>query len=291
MLMSMTGFGRSTRILPSAGRAVVEIQTLNHRFLDLECRLPEGFLRLEQPIRAQIAPLIRRGKVRVSVNVRVRRAAAPAVLNDGVARRYAQELRALKKRLKLAGDLTLTEILSLPHVFEAPVSEELLERWAAPVEKGVAEALVSLVRMRRKEGANLERTLKTLQGSMERLYRRISRAVPAAQRRLSARWEARLRAEVPSADPADCVKEAALLIRETDVGEEIARIGSHLTALRRAIDGTSESPGRTMDFLAQEFQREVNTLGVKIRDGAISRQVVEMKGLIEKLREQAANVE
>ncbi len=291
MLTSMTGFGRSGVVLPSAGRATVEIQTLNHRFLDVECRLPEGFMGLEQSIRAQVARGVHRGRVRVYLNVKMRRLTPASIVRREIAQRYTRELRQLKKQLKLDGDVTLEAVIGLPHVVEAPAPDESLQRWTVPIGRAVSEAVGSLVKMRRKEGVRLERTLQGIHRSLRDLYQKVSRQVPKVQKGLSRRLQAKLRAEVPSADPAACVREAALLIRETDVAEELARIGSHLSALRQAVEGAVDSPGRTMDFLAQELQREINTLGVKIRDGAVSRQVVEMKGLVEKLREQAANVE
>ncbi len=291
MLTSMTGFGRAEGNLSSSARTVVEIQTLNHRFLEVDCRLPEGFLSFEQAIRALVGRTIRRGRVRVFVGIKSKHQTPAAAFQVDVARQYAASLRQLKKQLHLSGEVTLETVLSLPRVVGAPSSAEFPERSRKMVEQTVGQAIAQLTAMRQKEGGRLEKVFRKLVVSLENLNRRIVRRVPEAQKNLTQRLQARIQAAAAAADPVAVAKEAAALVRETDVSEELTRIQSHLVALRRAIGGQAESQGRTMDFLAQELQREVNTLGVKIRDAAVIRWVVEMKGLIEKLREQAANVE
>ncbi|MCM8794409.1 MAG: YicC family protein [Candidatus Omnitrophica bacterium] len=291
MLISMTGFGRGEAVSPSLGRVVVEIQTLNHRFLDMEFRLPEGFLALEQALRARVAASIRRGRARIFVNVKSRKESAIAVFQQDVAKRYAVQLKQLQKKAGLSGAVTLETVLTLPHVVTMPSTADLSDQWAGAVGKAAAQALQRLAQMRRKEGGRLEKTLARLAGSLERLKDKTAQRVPEAQKNLEERIRGRLREEVPQADPEALLKEAAVFVRETDVSEELARLQSHLTALKQAISGKADSPGRTIDFLAQELQRETNTLGVKVKDAQINRWVVEMKGLIEKIREQAANIE
>jgi len=145
--------------------------------------------------------------------------------------------------------------------------------------------------MRRREGHRLRRELLDLLRRMEDLKRRIRQQVPRVQRGLEAKWAARIRKLAATAEPRAAAAEAASWLQATDVSEELQRIQSHLVALHEVVAQGGESPGRTLDFLAQELQREVNTLGAKIRDASVVRNVVAMKGHIEKLREQAANVE
>lgn len=287
----MTGFGRAQAPAPSGGHVVVEIQTLNHRFLDVECRLPEGFLMLEDLVRTMVGQHIRRGRVKVSLGVKAKKNPS-AIFQADVARRYLQQIQALQRRLKVPGEVTMDLLVGLPQVVAIPQADELVPaEWAAPVKKGVAAALEHVVQMRRREGQRLQRLLSGILRTMETLSAHVRRQAPIVQKQLAARWRQRIQAMAPEADPNTVAMQAAAFVQETDVREELDRIGSHLTALRQAVAGRAQNPGRTIDFLAQELHREVNTLGSKLRDGTVVQHVVEMKGLVEKLREQAANIE
>ncbi len=287
----MTGFGRAEVPVPSGGRVVVEVHTLNHRFLEVECRLPEGFLSLEDPVRAMTAQQIRRGRVKISLSLKAKK--KPTVIfRTDVARQYLAQIRTLQRRLKVPGHVTMDLLLGLPQVVAVPHTEELVpSEWAIPVKKGVCAALEHVVQMRRREGKRLQKLLGGIVRSMGTLNAQVRRHAPVVQKELVARWQRRIQAVASEADSKTVAMQAAAFVQETDVREELDRIDSHLVALRRAAAGQSENPGRTMDFLAQELHREVNTLGSKLRDGAIVQRIVEMKGLVEKLREQAANVE
>jgi uncharacterized protein (TIGR00255 family) len=151
--------------------------------------------------------------------------------------------------------------------------------------------------MRRQEGRRLTQALSRLVITVDRLKQKIRQRVPVAERDLARRISVRIQALTKTAgggsavDPSVLAAEAASLVQACDVSEELARIDSHLVGLRRAIAGQSEGPGRTIDFLAQELNREVNTVGSKIRDALAVRWVVALKNQLEKIREQAANVE
>lgn len=307
MLISMTGFGRAEAALAPDADAVVEIRTLNHRFLETEVRLPEGWDGLEEPIRAAIGARLNRGRVRVAVALRCREAQTPVRFQAALARRYIKELHRLRRATGVSGPVTLEMVLGLPQVVRSDKPKGIPARWQGALRRSVDRALEEVVRMRRREGRRLERELQAHLKGFRLLHGRITKWVPVVQRRLARRLEERIRTAVreargssmPAASQA-IAAEAAGFVQATDVSEELARIDSHLAALEQALAGKpaetraskrSAGPGRTIDFLAQELQREVNTLGSKMRDGRVVRWVVELKGRIEKIREQAANVE
>ena len=307
-LTSMTGFGRAEVDLPGSGRAAVEIRSVNHRFLEVDCRLPEGFQAFEETVRARVSRAMVRGQVRVSVSLRGAREPATVMFQEKLARKYHHQLEGLRKRLGIPCAVSLETVLGLPQV--VTVSERNGASTAAvwkPVERAIAGAMADAVKMRRSEGGRLEKVLRQRIEIFEELTGRIRRRVPSAQGDLRKRLEERIETalqqagkEVPAGEI--MAREAAVMVQSTDVNEELERLASHFVALRSAVagwpagrgeakKGEQASPGRTLDFLAQELQREVNTLGTKLRDPEVSRWVVEFKGQIEKLREQAANVE
>ncbi len=291
MLISMTGFGRAEISLSKSGRAIVEVHSLNHKFLDVECRFPEGLQSFEEPVRAMVAQAVHRGRVKVSLVLKLREPELPVVFRKEMARRYVGQLRKFQRQLGIPGEISLETILGLPQVMAAPQRETLPEQGRLPLKTGMVQAISKMKKMRLREGRHLELVMGRLVNQLGALRKKTGRRVPQATRRLEKKLAARIRTLAPSADSKTAAAEAAVLVQATDVSEELARIDSHLAHLRQAVGGRVENPGRTIDFLAQELQREVNTLGAKMRDGSVVRWVIAMKGLIEKLREQAANVE
>ena len=303
MLTSMTGFGRAERTLTPSGRAVVEIRAVNHRFLEIEIRLPEGFQILEEEIRAQVARQLQRGQVRVSASLKASELVSPIEFNLQQARRYMKQLRQMERALGMRNSVTLEQVLSLPQVVKVAEKTHPSDRHRRAIQQAVEQALDRLVQMRRQEGARLQRALLTEIGSFQRWVAKIRRKAPRihrqAQRRLAKRIGQLLRGTPAHAiSSASVLAEAGVLAQAADVSEELARIDSHIRAMTRVAHGEATGPsrkpfsaGRTMDFLAQELQREVNTLGTKLRDPTVVQYVVAMKGQIEKLKEQAANLE
>ena len=291
MLISMTGFGRAEVALPKSGRAVVEVHSLNHKFLDVECRFPEGFQSLEEPVRALVAAAAGRGRIKVSLVLKTRETESPVIFQKDLARRYVSQLRKFQRQVGLSGAVTLEIILGLPQVMMAPKKIILPEQWWPFLKAGMAQALSEMKKMRQREGRHLAHVMRRLVSQLEGLHRKIRKRVPVATAKLEKKLAVRIQALAPTADSGSVAGEAAALVQATDVSEELARIDSHLANLRRAVEGRVEGPGRTIDFLAQELQREVNTLGAKMRDESVVQWVIAMKGQIEKLREQAANVE
>jgi uncharacterized protein (TIGR00255 family) len=291
MLTSMTGFGRAEAELAPGARAVVEIRSVNHRYLEVECRLPEGLAGLEDSFRQEAARSLRRGRVRISVALKGDPANPKILFRSEVARRYAAELKKLAGSLKIPGEITLPTLLSLPGVMATPEKSFLPPSWAGRLEKVLREALAELAAMRRKEGQRLQQAIGRVVAQMERSAAWIQDQLPGMEERLAKRFSSRILKLAPKADPREMAAQAAGMVSAGDVSEELTRIGSHLAAVRQAVEGKTGLAGRTLDFLAQELHREVNTLGSKAFDAAVVRRVVEMKHQIEKLREQAANVE
>ena len=291
MLVSMTGFGRAEVALAPSGRTVVEVRSLNQRFLEVETRLPDGFQPLEEEIRSAVGRSMQRGQVRVNVSVRAQARLAQVALQADVARRYAAQLRRLKKQLGLSGEVTLQAVLSLPQVVTVADKGEPSRQECQRVREGFQRALRQAVVMRQREGARTAKVLAAIFKTLESLRGKVQKHLPEVQRQAKQRFLARLEKALAQAGGAERPERSAMMAEASsyaqggDVSEELARIGSHLAALRGAVSG------RTIDFLAQELQREVNTLGTKVRDSQVVRSVVAMKGQIEKLREQAANIE
>ena len=306
MLTSMTGYGRREISLAAAGRAVAEVRTLNHRFLEIETRLPDGFQSLEESVRLAARRALRRGQVRISVSVRGNDGPSAVQFRAETARRYAAQLKRLKQQAGLSGEVTLQMVLGLPQVMAVTQGSEISAAQGRRIQRAVEEALAQAARMRLREGARLKAALTKLLRQTRDLQGKIRRRMPEVQQQMQERLAGRIEAALKAAAPGQPVErsvilnEAVSVVQGTDVSEELARIDSHLSALDQVMQGRGGgfgpkgeqgSPGRTMDFLAQELQREINTLGTKLRDGPIARWVVALKGQTEKLREQAANLE
>ena len=307
MLTSMTGFGRAERTLPPAGRVAVEIRSVNARFLEVETRLPDGFQAYEEVIRGLVEKKTRRGQIRVSVQIRSSAESALMVFQTEPARRYVKQLSALQKKIGLRGEITLPMVLNLPHVMVAEKSGGITARQWPEVQRAGEQALESMTRMRWREGARLQKTFGRLLRDFKSVTAKVRARVGPAERAMQQRLNGRVRValeranfSMTAADRTGLLAEAASIVQSSDVTEELARLDSHLIALQKAIEGRLEnglakqgqgSVGRTIDFLAQELQREVNTLGTKFRDPQVTSWVVGLKGQIEKLKEQAANIE
>lgn len=295
----MTGFGRAQAELPGGGRAVAEVRSVNHRFLEVECRLPETLQPFEENVRTLTAGAMPRGQVRVSVSLKNGRQAGAVRFDERTARHYLKQLRGLRKRLGLSGEVTLSMLLGMPQVMTAAERDDSATAavWKK-IQGAIGRALAEAVRTREREGARLQKTLKTRLATFKELTAKIRKRVPEVQKALAGRLSQKIQTALQQAGPERApeetiAREAALMVQSTDVTEELDRLESHLAALASAIEGRpgKSSPGRSLDFLAQEIHREVNTLGSKLRDGAVGGWIIEFKGQIEKLREQAANIE
>jgi uncharacterized protein (TIGR00255 family) len=298
---SMTGFAQA-RIERDSWSLRINLRSVNHRFLDLHLRMPDGFEVFEPRIRLAIRNRLRRGHV--DVNVYYEPAGPASVeVNREVAEAYMKALEELRGQFGVTAEPDLIALFRLPGVVAAPgvtselQNEEVQERLGAQVEACLEQALGRLEWMRRSEG-------QALAGEMQGLLTRIAettaeieslaqRVRPAFARRLETKLNELLSGA--QIDPARLAQEAALLAERSDITEELARLRSHVEQFRKLLAVAGEA-GKKIDFLLQEMQREANTLlsktpGVESEGLAITTFALEVKSDIEKLREQAQNVE
>jgi uncharacterized protein (TIGR00255 family) len=289
-LVSMTGYGQA-----DDGRGLVaEVRTVNHRHLDVACRLPRAWTALEAEVRAEVGRRVRRGRVELAVRLDPAAEGAGLHLDAAQAARYLAFARTLVEGegLPVNPVLDLGALLALPGVVvaegPAPAPEAVRERLLT----GVGRALEAAAAMRRREGEALEREIRDRLALVRQAVARIEARRPVAVAEAGARLKERvaaLCAETP-VDPARLAQEVAILAERSDVSEELARLASHLDQFEGAL-GAEEAVGRTLDFLLVELNREANTVGAKCQDPEIAAQVVFLKGEIEKVREQVQNVE
>jgi len=298
--LSMTGYAQART--EKHGYAVrVSVKSVNHRFLDLKLRLPEGFDLYELRIRQILRDRIHRGHVEVHVGVDPA-AAVPVQINRELAHTYLRIAEEFRQQSRAAADVDVVAILRLPGVVAGltvavPEAEDEQERLGQALEACLLEALVKLDDMRRAEGRHLTEDLRTRLAQIgehtEQVRELAATLRPAFARRLEARLKDLLGGV--NLEPARLAQEAALLAERGDVSEELDRLRSHLQQFAKLLDGAGEM-GKKLDFLLQEMHREANTLlsktpGVESEALAITSLALEIKAEIEKLREQVQNIE
>ncbi len=290
-MRSMTGCGRG-QSLGEAWEVTAEIKTVNHRFLDVACRLPRSLSFLEEGIRKRLGGSIRRGHADVFLTVRrVNGAAATVQVDEALACCYSEAAARLAEATGCAMDVTVSTLLGLEGVVqtvEAEVDEEAVSALCA---QALDEALTQLNDMRCREGEHLMRDLAEHLDAAQALRERIALRAPQVVEDYRARLQSRLAAMgAEGIDPARLVQEVALMADRCAIDEELSRLNSHIAQMRTYLAATGEI-GKKMDFLIQEMNREANTIGSKASDARIAQDVVDLKSEIEKLREQVQNVE
>ncbi len=293
-MRSMTGFGTATREGP-AGSVSCELRSFNHRQLKVSLRVPPGLSGWEADLEARIRGSLARGAVFGTLRTgRAGRAAGPLVDLD-LARRYAEDLADLGAKLGLPGQPDLALVAALPGVVLAgPVGEEGLEALGATAEEAVDAALADLSASREREGRALakdfERRLARIGKALRTVRRRAPKVAGAAGERLRRRLGELLGGQAEESLRDAVAREVVLLAERADVAEEVTRLLAHAEAFRAAAAAGGEA-GRRLDFLLQEMLREVNTIGSKCQDVDVAAAVVDMKVELDRMKEQAANVE
>lgn len=290
----MTGYGRG-ECARDGFKVTVELSSVNRKQGEISVALPRELEVLEAQIRDVINRSISRGRLtaRVSVHAADGRTSAQVRVNEALAKAYVREFNRLAKEMKLAGPVTLDMLARAPGVFET--DEEMAEAedfWPA-VEKALQTALATLLKMREREGAHLAKDLSARIGIMRKTVAQVQKRAPEVQARYREQLVQRVKSaglEAPGVDDERLLKEIVYFADRSDVSEELTRLQSHFQQFNDCLNST-EPVGRTLDFLAQEMNREVNTLGSKANDSEISRAVVTLKTELEKFREQAQNVE
>lgn len=303
MTYSMTAFARDG-IEAEWGAAAWELRTVNHRFLDVSLRLPEEFRSLEPRARERITARIRRGKVEGSLRLRsVAEGRSGFVVNVQVLERLLAAMRQVERRHVSRGAVpaghrgkkprslarpTSLEVLAWPGVLAPPEFDR--ESASEAVLALLDRALTSLVAAREREGRKLGALIEERCHEVAETVARVRTALPEIRTRHRARLLARLDEAGVDLDPSRFAQEAVLFANRTDVAEELDRLDAHVAEVRRVL--ASQAPiGRRLDFLMQELQREANTLGSKSADSSVSGASVDLKVLIEQMREQVQNLE
>jgi len=293
-MKSMTGYGRGD-CSQDGFKITVELSSVNRKQTEISVNLPREMEMLEAPMRDVINRYIARGRltVRVTLHAGASKQSARMHLNVPLAKAYAQELNRLSKQLKLPGPVTLDHLARAPGVFQT--DEQIAEEedfWPA-VEKALKKALVAMVKMREREGAHLLQDLTQRVVIMRRAVAQIQKHSPTVAKRYREQLLERIKTsglEAPGLEDDRLLKEVVYFADRSDISEELTRLQSHFKQFDDCRN-SREPVGRMLDFLAQEMNREANTIGSKANDSLISREVVTLKAELEKFREQSQNVD
>jgi uncharacterized protein (TIGR00255 family) len=291
---SMTGYGRG-ECSRDGFKITVELSSVNRKQGEISVLLPRELEVLEAQIRDAVNKSISRGRItaRVTLHAAEGRAAARVRLNAPLARAYVRELNRLARELKIPGPVTLDLLARAPGVFETDDEPADAEDFWPSVETALQSALRTLLKMRQREGAHLARDLAARVAVMRKSVAQIRTQAPRVQNRYREQLIQRITdagVPLPAADDERLLKEVVYFADRSDISEELTRLQSHFQQFDDCL-ASREPVGRVLDFLAQEMNREINTIGSKANDSLISRAVVILKTELEKFREQAQNVE
>lgn len=292
MLKSMTGYGRCERIVEGK-KILAEIKSVNQRFSDYNIRVPRHLGYLEEDVRKFVSKRIFRGKVDIYISVEnFEEADTQISLNEPLAKNYIEVLNQLKTQFNLEGEVTVGLVSKFSDVLRAERKEEDKDTLTQLVLSVVSDALDEFIAMREREGERIENDLTARVEYMRTLAQKVEEQSPKTVEEYKNRLYAKIREilEDKDIDDARILTETAIFADKVAVNEETVRLSSHFDEYYQII-GDGESAGRRLDFLIQEINREVNTIGSKCQDIEISKVVVELKGEIEKLREQIQNIE
>jgi uncharacterized protein (TIGR00255 family) len=288
MIFSMTAFARRERTTPW-GSLAWEVRSVNHRYLEAALRLPEELRGLEPKVREAIAERVTRGRVDAILYWKPDAAAAQAIEIDTVQlERLTQAAKALVKAGATTAPASTLDLLRWPGVMRTQTLDiEGLSREALGL---LAQALDELRETRAREGARLKNFMLERLAGVDDHVKAVRAVLPEALSAFRGRLEARLAEVSANLDRARLEQEIVLFANRMDVAEELERLAAHVQEARRALDGGGQV-GRRLDFLMQEFNREANTLGSKSADLRVTNAAVELKVLVEQMREQVQNIE
>lgn len=275
MLKSMTGFGSREKEIVPLGKISVELRSSNHKFLEIVLHLPEGFLSLEERIKKEIEAKIKRGRVTGVINIMGGHVGSVFV-NRRLIKDYVSQFKNIKNRFRIKDEISINTLVHLPGVLSLVEARTSKAQSWPQLKILVRQALENLVKMRQKEGralyVYLKKRTQAINDSLEILKLRFRKALQDKFTQIKTD------------------EERAGFLKETDVTEEIERLTFHIRNFKNKLRCTGPV-GKELDFIAQEMQREANTIAAKSFDAAISARVVQIKSQIEKLREQLQNIE
>lgn len=287
MIRSMTGFARQEQQF-AWGQLAWELKTVNHRYLEMSFRLPEDFRAAESAFRQIIGKSVRRGKIECGLHFRPMIAASALEVDTEL---LESLMRTVKQTAERAGErarINVVDVLRWPGIVRD------MNRDSAPMQAAANElleqALAELARFRDSEGGRLREALELRAGQMFDLSKKVEERLPDIRSRIRSKLLERVATLVKEVDENRIEQELAMIAQRLDVDEEIDRLRGHLVEVRKTFEG-AEPAGRRLDFLMQELNREVNTLSSKSQDIETTRAAVDMKVLIEQMREQVQNIE
>ena len=288
MLKSMTGFARCERTT-AAGVLAWELRGVNHRYLEVGLRVPEELRANEAEFRQTIAASARRGKVDATLYLRPAMAGPREIeLDDRLLDSLVENALLVQRRLGAAGHIDAIDLLRWPGVIRERERDSI--PLLAAAKELLAEALGAFSSSRTNEGERIAEMLSTRARAVQRICKQVAARLPEVQARIRERLQERLAALTSEGNPDRLEQEIAILVQKMDVAEELDRLQSHVEEMFIAL-AADEAVGRKLDFLMQEFNREANTLSSKSQDVETTRSAVELKVLIEQMREQIQNVE
>jgi uncharacterized protein (TIGR00255 family) len=295
MIRSMTGFGIATAECDGA-HYVVEGRSLNNKYFKVQLRVPEELQGLEAELEAALTRRLSRGSIVLTVRFSDASAKAAGKINTAAIQAYLEQLLEVQGLTHNAARVDISSLLALPGVVVQSTGEDLLDRARPVMLRLVDEMCDRLIAMREREGrvlhGDLHRHRERIAANLGVIADRAPKVVDEYQARLKQRILSLLAESGSTVRDEDLVREVAIYAERSDIAEELTRLQAHLDQFAEIIDSGDEEPaGRTLDFLTQEMLREANTIASKSSDAEISRRIVEIKGAIDRIREQVQNVE
>ena len=290
MIKSMTGYGQGN-VTGETFKVTVDMRSVNNRNLDIHWRAPQELTALEIPLKKQVQAAVSRGRIDINISF-TQMADSAYELNRPLIRGYLDALKTMREEFGLAGDVSLESIARLPNVLQAAGKNQLSDEVVQGIETALTQALTALVAMRAVEGHELQKELLAriarIEDNLKVIESNAAEITTAYRDKLQKRLAELL--ENISVDETRLAQEVAYLAERADVSEEIARLHSHIVQLRELLGGDGEI-GKKLDFLLQETNREANTILSKASELTICDAAIDIKTEVEKLREQANNVE
>jgi len=292
MIRSMTGFAKAEK-RNKVGLFTAEIRTLNHKFLDITCKLPNSLAVFDDRVKNLIKTKIKRGKVYLNfIHETLSGDVNNIFIDEKLAIHYANKLKHLRKKLKIDEPLRLSDVVSFPGVIDYKTTGRDITKMWNPIKETVEKALTKLLQNREREGSFLYKDFTKRMGRIKKVVLSIKKHSSSNVKQYRKRLKDRIK-ELSSGAKMDQGRleiEVAIFAKNSDVTEELTRLENHMQNFTRTIK-MSKEVGKKLDFIAQELHREVNTIGAKSNGFNISRGVIEAKTEIEKIREQLKNIE
>lgn len=295
MLKSMTGFGKASENSPY-GRIIAEIKTLNHKNLSILLSSFNEFFLMEEEIKRLLEKEIVRGKTVVKIskeNMEKQKSFEKIEINKNLVTEYLKKIGSIQKELGIKGEVQIQKVIDLPGVLKYHEIEQKEDVLWPYIQKALSKALDRLITYRKSEGTRLSRDfnrrLRKIQCDIDKVKKYDVQSVDKYRQKLISSVKNTAKKIEP--DKGRIETEVATFARNCDITEEITRLNGHLKSYRKAMSDVRTDAGKKMDFIAQEMQREANTIGAKASDFRISKAVIDIKSEIEKIREQIKNIE